>query len=106
MVNQVRRSRISQQPYLFEFERKKGCLYCYRVSEPTPGAEYELFTILKEDTTIQRFEIDTSHDPEFDFDILFTLGWDTDLVLVQVNLGNKEIRRRSVPKPPEYSYTS
>ena len=61
---------------------------------------------MNEDVTIQRFEIDTSRDPEYDFDILYTVKWDTELVLVQVNLENKEMRRRSVPKPPHYSYTS
>ena len=43
-------------------------MWCYRARLPTPGTEFEAFNILSGVGEIW-FEVDSSSNPEFDFDI-------------------------------------
>ena len=65
---QVRHSRVTRQAYVFEVERLEGSMWCYRARLPTPGTEFEAFNILSGVGEIW-FEVDSSSNPEFDFDI-------------------------------------
>ena len=97
----MRRSRATKVAYLFQVDYYEGTIWCYRARLPTPDEEYEAFNILRRASMI-KLEVDSSSDPDFDFDILCFRYKKNELLFVQADLGSREIRKRSIALPPEF----
>ena len=102
---QVRHSRVTKQPYLFETDEGAGEMWAFRATRPTPEREYEAFHILGGVGSI-KFEVDSSNDPAFDFDLLLFQQEEKELVLFQLDLRNREIRSKRIPLPSGFATLS
>ena len=75
----VRRSRISHKRYVFYIWRtatESQELRLYPLSFPEPGSDIPI-TSLSVDGGVENFEVDTSHEQDYDFNILIQLRGET-----------------------------